>query len=309
MTKWETRLKEMIAAIASQSGRTAGGYASANAQNVEAAVSGRGPDSPDTDPALGARAVCNIPSAHVPAFCDQSKAHDPQPYKNGYNLGNYRLGDRDRPPKTREIVDEALPLDAGVAPDRVYFAAVELNGVGVRFYGDFCFVLNPDQIPENTKVLESNSYDLVREPLRTAIDDAARGSGKAVADERSACAETRAGAWRNDLGAIAAIKVIGTTPAAERRLTMGAISEGILSDEDYIEVLKVGSFSVTGLQEVRLNAADVALESRIGSDLREGNAPSAPELEWRERRRDAVAKLREAGVQIRIVTTTGRVRS
>jgi hypothetical protein len=51
------------------------------------------------------------------------------------------------------------------------------------------------------------------------------------------------------------------------------------------------------------------METRIGADIREGRTPSAEEILWRQRRRDAFAELRAAGVPVRIVTTIGRVRS
>jgi hypothetical protein len=49
-------------------------------------------------------------------------------------------------------------------------AAAELNGAGIRFYGDVCLVLKPAAIAPDTKVLDRNSYDVLREPFRSAVD-------------------------------------------------------------------------------------------------------------------------------------------
>src|SRR5262245_55850157 len=46
----------------------------------------------------------------------------------------------DLSPRTRELVDLSLPVRNY---KNIYFAAAELNGSGVRFYGDYCLVLKP----------------------------------------------------------------------------------------------------------------------------------------------------------------------
>ena len=64
--------------------------------------------------------------------------------------------------------------------------------------------------------------------------------------------------------------------SGERRLTTGQISEAVLDDEDYIEVLKIGSFDVGALQEARVSAADAAAEAQVGAQLQMGPAPTWP---------------------------------
>src|SRR5205807_859571 len=100
-------------------------------------------------------------SAHVPAFCEASRKGEKKPYKNGYDLGKFRLGSPppSSEPKLRETVDAALPLN-GVHPEDVYFGAVELFGSGIRFYGDVCLVIARDAIAAGTLVLDRNSFDL-----------------------------------------------------------------------------------------------------------------------------------------------------
>jgi hypothetical protein len=72
---------------------------------------------------------------------------------------------------------------------------------------------------------------------------------------REAQAFKLAGRWRRDLSSIAALKTVQALGLRQRRYTTGQISEAVRDDEDYIEVLKVGSFGVGDLQEVRLSAA------------------------------------------------------
>jgi hypothetical protein len=91
-------------------------------------------------------------------------------------------------------------------------------------------------------------------------------------------------------------------------MTTGQISETVLDDEEYLEVLKVGSFDASDLQEARLSAADVAAEEQIGTQLRLGPCPSLGELQWRKHRRAATKALQDRGVRARTVTTSGRVR-
>ena len=153
------------------------GYTRANADAAKAAAAGRGPDASEPDPNAGTRMVVNLSSVHVPAFCEASRKKEPKPYKNAYDLRKYCIGDRPAKPNekltTREIVDAALPLDDGAKAKNVYFGAVELNGPGIRFYGDMCLVLRRDALEPETVVLDRNSYDLVRAPIRDIIEQKA----------------------------------------------------------------------------------------------------------------------------------------
>src|ERR1700688_4208651 len=115
----------------------------ANVEATRDTVAGRGPDEAKIDPEAGARMVVNLSSEHVPAFCEASRKREKKPFKNGYDLHKYHIGG---PPsgeklKNREIVDRALPFNDNDSAEDVYFGAVELNGAGIRFYGDACPVL------------------------------------------------------------------------------------------------------------------------------------------------------------------------
>ena len=69
MPDWKKRVDDAVTAIADEVIRK---YARANADSVIAAIDGRGPDDPVSDPAFGARVVYNIAAVHVAPFCQES---------------------------------------------------------------------------------------------------------------------------------------------------------------------------------------------------------------------------------------------
>jgi hypothetical protein len=299
---WGLRVRELIAVAPLGVARE---YVEANAAAVQSAVIGRGPDTTVVDPEAGVCAVVNISSVHVPAFVRRSLSLDPKPYKNGYDLGKFVVG-TPAPPrarKTRELVDAALPLLGRSARDH-YYCAVELNGSGVRFYGDVSLVLKPSEVHPGTVVLDRNSFDLMRKPLLDRIDSARPNQEL----ERQRVAAQLAGLWGTDLPAMATTKILGASPQQPRRLTTAQISDALLEDEDYLEVLRFGSFGVAHLREARLSASDVAVDARIGDRARIGPAPDFAALLWRHRRRRAERSLRSAGVLVTVATTSGRSR-
>ncbi len=282
MTKpdWIAKLQDAVLKE-SRNGTEEGQFAQANADSVVDTIKGCGPDSSTIDPDFGARMVCNISSVHIPAFVTASLAGE-KAYKNGYDLAKYRIGGSasDGSLKTRDIVDQALTHLVGVSGDKIYFGAVELNGAGVRFYGDICLVLKRDAVLSTTTILDRNSYDLVRSPLRQRIES---GNPAMWDKNREAEASSISGNWADDL-------------------------QGLLKDEDYIEVLRVGSFSARDLQEARISASDAPYESLVAQRRATGPRPRLEALIWRMRRRRADAALRRAKVDVRVVTTTGRVK-
>jgi hypothetical protein len=282
--KLDARLTEVV-----QDGNRQKAMVEANVEMVRRAVAGLGPDTSDHVPELGARMVANMAAVHVPAFSKSS-------YKNRYDLG--KGGD---PKSVREIVDAALEKVTGAKKEHMYFGAVELQGSGIRFYGDICLVLKRQKIAPETTVLWSNSYDLVRPPITpdpTNIKEA----------DLPQAAQGMAGRWGNDAAQMAALKTLAVRIVTERRLTMGQISEAVLEDEDYLEILKIGTFEAKDLQEARTSAADVAAEAGILERLRTGPCPTLAELHWRKHRRAAAVALRKQRIEVRAVTTSGRVR-
>ncbi len=284
-TIWRDRLKRRIANLNRLTGMPSG-IPDANAKTVALVVQSSGAST-------GALCVANIASAHVPDFCAAKGAG----YLNAYDL--VRLGKNPGAVSaTRNRVDKAISTVASEPADRIYFLAAELNGTGIRFYGDLCLVLNPAAAIGGTTILETNSYDLVRPPrsARTRTD----AGLKAEANDMS-------GSWAKDLPAIAAIKLFAQRQD-HRRVTTGSVSDALLDDEDYIEVLRIGAFGVGDLKEARLSASGVAQDGRIDERTRFGPVPDAAALMWRAQRREAERELAAAGVPVRVVTTSGRAR-
>jgi hypothetical protein len=266
-----------------------------NIQVIERAVRGRDFYNNKTNGELGVRMAVNISATYVGQFCQEG-------YKNAYDLGKVqplapgqknRLGQDKHVPR-RTIVDQALTIATHCRESEIYFGAVELNGTGIRFYGDLCLVLNATALKPDTVVLECNSYDLIRPP-NSLFDLSVRVPQSATT-------------WSTELHCLAALKTMATRSITQRPLTVGQISECILEDEDYLEILKVGSFTVAEVQETRSAAADAAAENAIEERLRLGACPSVAELEWRKHRRAANRALASHRVRVRIVTSNGRVR-
>jgi len=299
-TNWAKRLEDLVIAIDPET--TA--FMRANANAVQRAVEGKGPDDGTADPRAGARMVVNISSAHVPGFCAASRDDDPHAYKNAYDLGKYRLGDSPPPAllPARVIVDRALPI-APLTAERIYFGALELNGTGIRFYGDICLVLARGKVDGETVILDRNSYDLIRSPIREIID------GTANPDQtRKEQAWRMRGLWKKDLGSMASHKVLSMLGVRSRRCTTGQISEALRDDEDYIEILRDGSFNAKDLQEARISAPEAGRDAFTADRLSSGPAPRMEVLLWRERRRKAEEELRLTEVPVSVVTTSGRVK-
>jgi hypothetical protein len=286
-------------------------YVRANVDAVKQLLRGIGPDEITPSPGAGACIVFNISCRHVPGFCEDSSPPKGNAYKNTYDLG--KAG------KKRQLVDVALEAACrarglSVTKEKMYFAALETTGTGIRFFGDFCMVigLRPDwaadgaALTEDQKmvVLERNSYDLVRAPIVKAID-----FSSTPAAERERYASEWAGSWAEDLIDMVALRVLHALPKVARLWTSGEISRVILDDEDYSEVLYPRSFDAGELVEVRVTAMDAAAEGDIADRERSGEAPGLHELEWRRQRRDARRALATASIPIRVITTPGRVRS
>jgi hypothetical protein len=284
-------------------------FAEANLAATEEALEGKGPDAADPDPHSGVRAVVNIASVHVPTFCQRSKQGTYPAYLNSYDLQKTRVRVGSEPPddhwKKREIVDHALAPLHGQAMNEVYYAAAELNGAGIRFYGDICLVLKPEQVPADTIVLDRNSYDVLRAPFDAAVKPFGSPDRKQAA--RQHILRALSGMFRPDLKTMGALKVLTVTGERDRRFSTGQVSSGVLDDEDYIEILKIGSFDASEVEAARLSAAEVALESHVERRLQDD--PWTHEARtWLTERRNATRALAEAGIAVAVITTPGRVK-
>ena len=269
-------------------------FLEANAQTVKAVVAGSSDMRGDT----GACLVFNISAAHIPAFC--GTRNEPGEYLNAYDLESMRVGDK-KVSERRKTVDTALEDVHGGDKENIYFGAIEINGPGIRFYGDFCLVLKKEYVSDDLRLLDRNSYDLVHPPLSDSDGPLA---GMSLGEK----AKCLSGVWGSDLPVIAAIKVLETTTTSTRRLTSGQVSDAVRSDEDYLEVLKPDSFDHASVEEVRVSSADVTAELEIDDGQRRGVPEDAAALLWRSQRLGARQALADIGVDVRIVTTPGRVK-
>jgi hypothetical protein len=279
-------------------------YRRADADTIRGTLLGYGPHSAKQRPEAGARAVYNLSAAHVPSVAAAGAASN-RPFKNRYDLRKM-LGE---PPPSlaplRERVDEAIGRLINEADgSNLYYGATEVNGAGIRYYGDICLVLKPSAVAAETLILDRNSFDLGCEPIRSRITTAVDWPAETFNQ-----ADQLQGRWDRDLSDIATYKILDGGKNVRRRLTTTPISDGVLSDEDYIEVVRQGSFGTDELEEARISAADAGVDGRIADRLSRGPTPSFAELLWRHRRRLADRALATKRVRIRIVVTSGRARS
>jgi len=288
-------------------------YTKENAAIVARAISGEDLIDGHANEDGGARMAVNIASVHVPAFCKASREAGGKAYKNGYDLGKFRIGSN--PPgenapdvrKIREIVDESLPLN-GASPENFYFGAVELNWTGVRFYGDLCFILKRDSVEKSTVILDRNSFDLIRPPIRTRVEEKVMTNRTTLGVELKEEASKLGGNWKDDLAPMATLKIFESLQPRKRLLTTGQISRAVLEDEDYIEVLKSDSFGADALQEARLSAPEAAQDALTGDRVRHRPTPRFEALMMRRRHQRAEEELRKLGVRVRAMTTSGRTK-
>jgi hypothetical protein len=308
-TSWRDKTEALLSEIADNSVKS---YRKADAELVSLAMAGFGPDSNTNKvPQSGMRVVCNISSAHIAAVLTGESRGDPKPYKNRYDLASPSKDPQTlgavvpTPQSLREKIDTVLANLASTSDGQsFYYAAIELNGTGIRYFGDLCMVLKPEKTDANTLVLFKNSYDLSRSPLREEVF--VNGSlDMAKAIEK---AKELQGVWPDDVIDMAACKMLDGANPTERRITTGTVSAGVLFDEDYLEVIRLKSFGASSLEEIRLSAQDVAVEGRVADRLRSGPAPSYAELQWQHRRRGAERISAQMGVPTRVVATAGRTR-
>lgn len=274
-------------------------YAEANGDMIRRTVAGIGIDSGKKSASAGIRIAFNISSAYLPQALSQR-------YKNCYDLEDLGSTVGISVPKETKISKRRRTIDETIAKlcppgtyRNLYYGAVELNGAGMRYYGDMCLILKEEQFKDATLVLYRNSYDLDREPIRSRIR-----KGGTLASEAERLAGTRASAPD-----MVVCKIFDQAPSADRLLTSGVISDGILADEDYLEVPRTGPFGAAEIAEVRTSAADVAAEGRIADRLERGPLPNVAELLWRNRRRGAERAAGQARINLRVVTSSGRARS
>jgi hypothetical protein len=308
MSKWRIKAQRAIKRLTGDH-HSLRQFAQANLAATEDALDGKGPDAADPDPDSGVRAVVNIPAVHIPTFCERSKQGIRPAYLNSYDLKKSKVRVGSAPPddhwKKREIVDHALSPLHGQPLNEVYYAAAELNGAGIRFYGDICLVLKPEQVPSDTIVIDRNSYDVLRAPFAEAVAAFRTSYQKQTARYR--ILQALSGTFRPDLKTIGALKVLTVTAERDRRFSTGQIASGVLDDEDYVEVLKIGSFDAGAVEAARLSAAEVALESHVERRLQDDPWTHDARI-WLMQRRNATRALADAEITVAVIATPGRIK-
>jgi hypothetical protein len=239
--------KQLASNLASQLGsgdQQLESYRRADAEIIRSALRGYGPHSGMQKAEAGARAVYNLSAAHVPAVVAAGAAAN-RPYKNRYDMRAILGQPAPSPRPLRERVDDAIGQLIKQRDGRdLYYGAAEVNGAGIRYYGDICLVLKPSAVPADTLILDRNSFDLGCEPIRSRITMVGRVA-RPQADwpaEAVKQADQLQGRWEKDLADMATCKILDGGKNVQRRLTTAPISDGVLSDEDYIEVVRLTSF-------------------------------------------------------------------
>lgn len=287
---------------------TAHDYFAANVDMVRRTLNGKGPHS-TSSPAPGMRIVYNLPARHALSFLDHSSSLPGRgAYLNRTDV-NRVIGKPLPKNSLRDRVDQAVCAAANVlrsslTPQTAYYGAMELNGTGIRYFGDVCLVLAPND--DDPVMLIRNSYDLSVPPVVNRLLPLTP-----IAQDRKAAriAIEWIGKWKSDACDMAIVKVMTHAAPTERRMTVGQVSKAILDDEDYIEIVRSKTFRPSDIEEIRLTAEDAALEARIADRIRVGGAPTSADMLWRFRRRWVDYAARQAGRVTRTVTSTGRARS
>jgi hypothetical protein len=256
----------------------------------------------------GICAVVNLPAARALWFLlPPSKGPGCGVYENRYRNAA-RVGAALPSGSAREKIDQALEDisdDPKLTKTSGHYAAVELNGTGIRYFGDICLVLKADTVEPKTLTLLRNSFEVRVAPAASKLDGL---RGRAYEQELRQVLADWAGQWDPDGVFIAASRIMENRPDGTRRMTTGAVSDGVLEDEDYIELILSHGFAHSGVDEIRVTAEDAGAEALIGDQAHVGMAPSGAAALWRFRRRITTMLARRIPLTVRVVTTTGRTR-
>lgn len=300
MPKWTDRLAKSVAESTTYAHLRA--FVQANADSVRRILR--------TSKGGRARAIVNISSAYVPNFCHRTTAGLYPAYLNSYDLGKASARAGSLAPSKhwtrREIVDHALAGIHAKPMDQMYFAAADLDGTGIRFYGDMTLVLESTAVDPSTLVLDRNSWDVMLPPYSGLVNSLPTPGKKQYM--RRLILRWLSGRWGADLPLIGATKVLAVSGPRNRRLTTGQVSHALLEDEDYVEVVRHASFDARDIEVSRVSVADITLEADIERRMASKTPPNHIEGLWLLQRRDAESALARVGVGRRVVTSSGRVR-
>jgi hypothetical protein len=266
---WKQRLDSILGRVEYQRP-----FKLANAQVVPRVLAAEQP---------GLRAVINMGGHSLCKFIEEKR------YRNAHERPRLEEGIEIKPSPRRIQIDR---LVFGDEFDSFYFAAVSLGGIGCRFYGEFCVVLNPAR-SSKASIFDRNSYDLASPPF-------------SLSEDKARIVAALKGAWNNDLIPMLTARIMPELSEENRLTTPGQISDLILRDEDFSEVHLQGSITTDHVEEVRKSPEETAIELEIGERFRSGEIPSPEELVWVNWRHRVNSLLRENSVKSRVVALNGR---
>ncbi len=229
--------------------------------------------------------VVNIPADALLGFLREKK------YENTYERKILMGKDLQSVNARRQRVDKEL---FGDDFKEYYFGAVALGGSGVRFYGEYCMVLQDIEVDPGTQIMDRNSWDIEFEPLSTYNKTEVVGHLK--------------GNWDADVTTIAKLKVLPQPLESVRLTTTGTVSDAILHDESFIEVHKRGSIKPQMLYEVRESTTGPSIEAQLRYRCSHGQSLSPEEAIWMTRRAYVNRNLANERIRTRIVETVGRTK-
>ena len=206
-------------------------------------------------------------------------------------------GKAPEPSEARERVDKTLKLG-----QTTYFGAVALGGTGVRYYGEYCMVLNLDQVADTTRLFDRDSFDILEEPLFDLI----LNEPSADPSMTSQRIDALRGVWGPDRVDMAVRRVLPELGHDTRLVTSGTISDAVFRDQEFIEVHLDGSFEPNAIEEVRESPDETAIEMSLRGRADRGIALTQTEQEWLVRREIVVELLAALRIPHRIVTLHGR---
>lgn len=256
------------------------GFTEGNRKVVEQAT-----ESPES----GLRVVINISADALVSFISEGR------YRNLYE--SPVIGERPPPEASeqRKEVDDALAIGP-----HTYFGAAALGGVGVRYYGEYCMVLDLSRIDPDPQLFDRDSYDILMPPFKGHPD-------------RDEIIMWLKGKWSADRHAIVLMKVMPEIVHLRRLVTAGTVSEAVLADQEFIEVHLdprktggSGSFTPHDVEEVRQSPDEVAVAMRLREREASGERLADVEHEWLVRREAVERSLVGVPVPTRVVTLHGR---
>ncbi|MCK6592708.1 MAG: hypothetical protein L6Q76_34565 [Polyangiaceae bacterium] len=185
----------------------------------------------ETD-AAATKAVISRPLSEVQRLATSDK----QGYATYYQLvhAQQRLPDGDEWDKLRRQADEALFPDF---KDKIRFAALSMDGIGVRNYGEMSVVLRDAMIRHRASVFEGNTAAFVKNRKVKDLARAVRGNRATWADRAKLCVAKLAA---------------GLTPATKPDELPGLLlKQGATSaDDDYVEVHVWGPMTARTFERV-----------------------------------------------------------